>query len=170
MPLFDRAGSKTDIWQLAEAPAPGNLSHVLLRWEDVQAGLPDTAGGQEVGLLIPNTVTPVALQPFLPRLSLIAIAFPAYGDGRGFSIARLLRDAGFKGTLRAVGPLIADQFAYALACGFDEIDLAEASAARQPVAQWLAAAGAITSTYQRGYGARPNILNQRRAARKAGHA
>jgi uncharacterized protein (DUF934 family) len=165
MPLLDRNGARDDIWQLAEAPAPGNIAHALLRWEDVQAGLPATVAGQHLGLIIPNTVRIDALLPLLPRLALIAITFPAYGDGRGFSIARQLRDAGFTGTLRASGPLIADQLAYALACGFDEVDLPEASAIRQPVGQWLKAAGSMTATYQRGYGMRPNILNQRRAAR-----
>lgn len=169
MPLLDRNGARDDVWQQVEAPALSNIAHALLRWDDVQAGLPATVAGQHLGLLIPNTVRVGALLPLLPRLALIAITFPAYGDGRGFSIARQLRDAGFAGTLRATGPLIADQLAYALACGFDEIDLAEASAARQPVGQWLNAAGSMTATYQRGYGTRPNILNQRRAARSHPH-
>jgi uncharacterized protein (DUF934 family) len=169
MPLLDRHGAREDIWQLAEAPAIGNIAHALLRWHDVKEALPGTVSGQQLGLLIPNSLRIDALLPLLPRLALIAITFPACGDGRGFSLARQLRDAGFTGTLRATGPLIADQLAYALACGFDEIDLAEASAARQPVGQWLKAAASMTSTYQRGYGTRLNILNQRRTARKAFH-
>lgn len=169
MPLLDRTGTRDDVWQVVVAPAIGNVSHALLRWDDVQAGLPATGSGQHLGLVIPNDLRVGALLPLLPRLALIAIAFPAYGDGRGFSLARQLRDAGFGGTLRASGPLIADQFAYALACGFDEVDLAEASAARQPVGQWLKAAHAMSGTYQRGYGDRPNILNQRRAARSQSH-
>lgn len=169
MPLLDRNGARDDVWQLVDAPAVSNIAHALLRWDDVQAGLPATVAGQHLGLLIPNTVRTGALLPLLPRLALIAIIFPAYGDGRGFSIARQLRDAGFAGTLRASGPLIADQLAYALACGFDEIDLTEASAARQPAGQWQTAAAAMSATYQRGYGSRLNILDQRRAARSGAH-
>ncbi len=58
--------------------------------------------------------------------------FPSFSDGRGLSLAKRLRRAGFKGTLRASGPLIADQFREALDCGFDEIELPDAMAARQP--------------------------------------
>jgi uncharacterized protein (DUF934 family) len=169
MPLLDAKGHKEDVWQLVEAPAIGNRAYALLRWQDADKGLPDSTPDQQLGLLIPNTVKLAELEALLPRLSLVAITFPAYGDGRGFSIARQLRDRGFTGTLRAVGPLIADQVAYALACGFDEIDLAEASAARQPVGQWLDAARSFSSTYQRGYGERANILDQRRAGRRQAH-
>ncbi|MGL5447617.1 MAG: DUF934 domain-containing protein, partial [Rhabdaerophilum sp.] len=102
------------------------------------------------------------------RLSLIAIAFPSFSDGRGFSIAKSLRHAGYRGTLRAVGPLISDQFAYALACGFDEVELPEAVASRQPIAHWLAAARAFRATYQRNHQAQgTSIPDQRRAARAA---
>ncbi|CAM5221463.1 Oxidoreductase OS=Bosea thiooxidans OX=53254 GN=ARD30_01790 PE=4 SV=1 [Bosea thiooxidans] len=70
-------------------------------------------------MILPNSVPFAALAPFLPQLSLVAIAFPAYADGRGFSLARQIRRADFTGEIRASGPLIADQFAYALSCGFD---------------------------------------------------
>ena len=62
-----------------------------------------------------------------------------FSDGRGFSIGRALRDQGYKGTLRASGALIPDQFAFALDCGFDEVEIGDAQAARQPEAQWLQA-------------------------------
>ena len=89
-------------------------------------------------------------------------------DGRGFSLARQIRRAGFAGEIRASGPLIADQFAYALSCGFDTIELPEANAARQPVPQWLHARDSFSATYQRGYGeSGRNVLDQRRAARAA---
>jgi uncharacterized protein (DUF934 family) len=57
---------------------------------------------------------------FLPRLALIAIEFPVFSDGRGFSKARLLRERwGFRGELRAVGDVLRDQIFYLLRCGFD---------------------------------------------------
>jgi len=90
-------------------------------------------------------------------------AFPAFNDGRGFSIAKRLRHLGFTRTLRATGPLIADQYAYAKACGFDEIDLPETLAQRQTADQWLKAANAISLSYQRGYHRPVTILDQRRA-------
>ena len=74
-----------------------------------------------------------------------------------------MRQRGFTGILRASGPLFSDQFPQALACGFDEVEIPDANAARQPVEQWLAARDRITLAYQRGYGAGENILERRRA-------
>jgi uncharacterized protein (DUF934 family) len=68
---------------------------------------------------------------------MIRVEFPSMGDGRGFSIARRLRELGFAGRLRAAGPLIADQFAAARRVGFDEVEVPESLAARQPEASWL---------------------------------
>lgn len=78
----------------------------------------------------------------------IAIAFPAFTDGRGFSLARSLRAAGYRGRLRASGELIPEQFPFALECGFDEVEIGEERLARQPVEQWLAALDAIDVSYQ----------------------
>ena len=62
----------------------------------------------------------------LAKLPLIAIHFPKFGDGRGYSHARRLRDRfGFKGELRAVGEVLTDQLFYMLRCGFDAFALAE---------------------------------------------
>ena len=66
----------------------------------------------------------------------IRIAFPSSADGRGFSLARILRLKGFTGTLRAEGHVLADQYAMARRCGFDEVEISDELAARQPVEQW----------------------------------
>ena len=76
----------------------------------------------------PNDRDPAELAPWLDRLALIRVAFPAMGDGRGFSIARRLRAMGYAGRLRAAGPLIADQFRVARRVGFDEVELPDAVA------------------------------------------
>ena len=60
-----------------------------------------------------------ALIPHLDRLELIEIAFPKYRDGRGYSSARILREAGYKGELRAQGDVLVDQIAFMKRCGFD---------------------------------------------------
>lgn len=62
---------------------------------------------------------PRALIPFLGRLALIEIAFPKYRDGRGYSSARILREAGYTGELRAQGDVLVDQIAFMKRCGFD---------------------------------------------------
>jgi uncharacterized protein (DUF934 family) len=64
-----------------------------------------------------------ALIPFLDRLSLIEIAFPKFRDGRGYSSARILREAGYKGELRAQGDVLIDQIAFMRRCGFDSFAL-----------------------------------------------
>ena len=60
-----------------------------------------------------------ALLPFLDRLALIEVAFPKYRDGRGYSSARILREAGYVGELRAQGDVLVDQIAFMRRCGFD---------------------------------------------------
>ena len=63
-----------------------------------------------------------ALIPHLARLSLVEVNFPAFGDGRGYSSARVLREAGYTGELRAVGDVLVDQVAYMRRCGFDAFE------------------------------------------------
>ena len=84
-----------------------------------------------------NTDDPEALAPYLADLTLIRIAFPAFNDGRAFTIARRLRVAGYTGALHAVGPVIADQYAMARRVGFDAVEIPDDLAARQPQDQWL---------------------------------
>ena len=75
------------------------------------------------------------LLPFLARIKLIEVNFPAYTDGRGYTAARVLREAGYTGELRAVGDVLIDQLAFMRRCGFDsfaperELNHADAEAA-----------------------------------------
>jgi uncharacterized protein (DUF934 family) len=58
------------------------------------------------------------LEPYLARLTLVALAFPKFSDGRSYSAARLLRERlGFKGELRATGDVLADQIPLMRRCG-----------------------------------------------------
>ena len=84
-----------------------------------------------------QTDPPEALIPYLADLTLIRIAFPSFSDGRAFTIARRLRVLGYTGRLRALGPVIADQYAMARRVGFDEVEIPDDLAARQPQDQWL---------------------------------
>jgi len=117
-----------------------------------------------LGVRVENTADPAGLVPHFARLELISIAFPAFSDGRGFSLGRLLRRAGFTGELRASGRLIADQILHALRCGFDTIEVSGDIASRQDQAQWTKALSAFGAFYQQGYGGRTHILEQRRKA------
>ncbi|MEO9492179.1 MAG: DUF934 domain-containing protein [Marinomonas sp.] len=76
-----------------------------------------------------------ALLPHLDQLALVEVSFPVFGDGRGYSSARLLREAGYTGELRAVGDVGIDQLLNMRRCGFDafapnaELDEGDAQAA-----------------------------------------
>ncbi len=79
---------------------------------------------------------------------MIRIAFPSSADGRGFTLAAMLRRAGYRGRLRACGHVLADQYAMARRSGFDEVEIDDALAARQPQDQWLARANWQDNSYQ----------------------
>ncbi|MCC1492347.1 DUF934 domain-containing protein [Cognatishimia sp. F0-27] len=89
---------------------------------------------------------PATLDPGTPAL--IRIDFPSFADGRGFTLARLLRAQGFRGRLRARGHVIADQYAMARRAGFDEVEIDAALAARQPEPDWQARADWRAHDYQ----------------------
>jgi uncharacterized protein (DUF934 family) len=59
------------------------------------------------------------LLPHLSRIKLVEVDFPVFGDGRGYSAARILREAGYTGELRAIGDILVDQLAAMRRCGFD---------------------------------------------------
>jgi uncharacterized protein (DUF934 family) len=59
------------------------------------------------------------LIPHLERIALIEVAFPSFRDGRGYSTARILREAGYTGELRAEGDVLVDQLLFMRRCGFD---------------------------------------------------
>ncbi|MFW2544058.1 DUF934 domain-containing protein [Primorskyibacter sp. 2E107] len=104
----------------------------------------DTYTGEIVDL--PSDTDPVTLTA--SNAEMIRIDFPSFADGRGFTLARLLRLRGFQGRLRARGHVIADQYAMARRAGFDEVEIDEALAARQPEDQWVFRADWEKNDYQ----------------------
>ncbi len=95
-----------------------------------------------------SNADPAALAGRLDRILAIRIDFPSFSDGRGFTIACRLRHLGFTGRLRAKGHVIADQYAMARRAGFDEVEISDDLAARQPAEQWLARANWRAHDYQ----------------------
>ena len=114
-------------------------------WTGGFAGREDWQAGR--GLDLPPDTPPADLAT-LPAAPLIRIGFPGFADGRGFTLARLLRLQGFAGRLRAQGHVLADQYAMARRAGFDEVEIDAALAERQPEAQWLARADWRAHDYQ----------------------
>lgn len=83
--------------------------------------------------------------PDLERLALIAIEFPKFTDGRGYSVARMLRQRhGFRGELRAVGWVLRDQLLYLERCGFNAFELQPG----KPLESGLEAFTEFSVTYQ----------------------
>ncbi len=77
------------------------------------------AGGNFAAVRIEPGDDARALVPHFGRLKLIEIAFPKFRDGRGYSSAAVLRQAGFSGEIRAVGDVLVDQLGFMRRVGFD---------------------------------------------------
>lgn len=87
--------------------------------------------------------------PALTGNQIVTIDFPIFRDGRGFSIARALREHhGFKGEIRATGHIIADQYAFLVRSGFTQVELPDGADPEE----WRRALGVINVAYQPSYG------------------
>ena len=86
------------------------------------------------------------LQPYVGHLSLIVLAFPAFTDGRSYSIARALRLNGYRGELRAEGNVLPDQLQFMKQVGFDSFVVTD----RFPLQDWQVASHQMSLAYQRG--------------------
>lgn len=122
--------------------------------DDLPPDWAEAPGPGVTRLHLAPSADPEGLAPQLPALTAIRIAFPAFNDGRGFTLAARLRRMGFAGRLRAQGHVLADQYAMARRSGFDEVEIADALAARQPEDQWLARAGWQAHAYRARVGMR----------------
>jgi uncharacterized protein (DUF934 family) len=163
--LVDAGGPKDDAFERIEDGAALSLhpGAVIVPLTVIDQAIADRRNAP-LGLHVANDTPVSAVEPYLGAVALISIGFPSFSDGRGLSLAKRLRRAGFEGTLRASGPLIADQFAEALACGFDEVAVPAEMAARQPAGQWVKAKSIVHDHYQTGYGEDASILQKRLAA------
>lgn len=106
-------------------------------------------GETATALDLPPDTDPADLAGRLGGITMIRVDFPGFADGRGFTIARQLRLMGYGGRLRARGHVIADQYDMARRAGFDEVEISDDLAARQPQDQWLARADWQDHDYQR---------------------
>lgn len=124
--------------------APEDWTHGVLALDQLAAN--DDAPAIAVDL--PSDAALASLEGRLADIDLIRIDFPSFADGRGFSLARNLRRMGFNGRLRAAGHVIADQYAMARRSGFDEVEISEDLARRQPQDHWLRRADWRAHNYQ----------------------
>lgn len=109
---------------------------------------PSDEPGRNLSLDLPSDTDPAQLSGKLEPVMMIRVDFPSFSDGRGFTIARALRRMGYDGRLRAAGHVIADQYAMARRCGFDEVEIPDDLAQRQPEEHWLRRADWTAHDYQ----------------------
>jgi uncharacterized protein (DUF934 family) len=115
-------------------------------------------GSRRVGVRIEPEEAVEDLVYDLPRLDLVALAFPKFLDGRAFTSARLLRERyGFKGEIRAVGEVLREQAFHMVRCGFDAFVPTDGS---DPEA-YAAAIARYRHVYQRAADAREPIYAER---------
>jgi uncharacterized protein (DUF934 family) len=121
----------------------GKLIVPLHLWE--ARGEELRARREPLGIWIDSSQHPEAVGDALAYLQLIAINFPVFSDGRGYSYARLLREKyGFSGELRAMGDVLRDQLFLLRRCGFDSFEIR----ADRDAADALAGLGDFAHVYQ----------------------
>ena len=112
-------------------------------WQDCSEQF--LAQGKKVGLYIHNDIDVSELTAPEPGYEFIGIEFPKFMDGRGFSIARYLReDLSLDCDIRAMGETIEDQLLYLKRCGFTSFELSE----RVTEETALACLNSISEAYQ----------------------
>ncbi len=142
-------------------PVSGKLISPLERWlaqrDSLVARFQDAA---PLAVWLDSHEDPSALADDLHRLALIAVNFPRFGDGRGYSAAFLLRQRyGFKGELRAIGDVLRDQLFYLQRVGFNAFGVR----AGKDIEDALKALDDFSETYQASSD-QPVPLFRRRAA------
>ncbi|MCA3070770.1 MAG: DUF934 domain-containing protein [Rhodocyclaceae bacterium] len=147
---------------VGDVPAGIDLLVPLQVWLDARFILLERQG--RVGVRLEPGDDPALIAGDVDCLSLVAVNFPSFTDGRGFSIARLLRERhGWRGELRAIGPLTRDVLFYLARCGFDSFELREG----EDLAAALSEFAAFDEVYQ-GAGDRAAPFDRTASAGAAG--
>ncbi|MGH6834058.1 MAG: DUF934 domain-containing protein [Methylocella sp.] len=128
MPVFKGDDFVLDDWRnLAQEEIPPPGGKVILTLPQWQARSGDVRSDILLGLLIEPGQDIRTIAPDLARFALVAVAFPKFTDGRGYSLAHQLRGHfGFAGELRATGEVLFDQLQFLARCGFDSFDIKDA--------------------------------------------
>lgn len=131
MALIRHRKRARDHWLLLEPGADGALPPVpdsgdlivpLVLWRSAREVLLAREG--RLGVWLSGNEEPGELAADFVHFDVIAVDFPKFTNGRGYSLARLLRERhGWRGELRAVGDVQRDQLAYLARCGFDAFEL-----------------------------------------------
>jgi len=136
-----------DYWHfLADNEDVGDYRHIVVsldRWQREADTL--VKSGIVLGVQLGSSHQAADLADDVRHLELVSVEFPTIADGRGYTIGRMLRQRfHFSGELRAVGPIVRDQFPLLHRCGFDAVDARDDAEA----AAWDIAVDAISVAYQ----------------------
>ncbi|MBA3811482.1 MAG: DUF934 domain-containing protein [Caulobacteraceae bacterium] len=127
-----------------EVVPPGDVIISLTRFQVEGEHL--LGQGRQVGVRVEPDEAVEALAYDLPRIAVVALAFPKFRDGRAFSAARILRERlNYAGEVRAVGDVLLEQARFMVRCGFDAFEAADGATPRQ----WAAVATRFHHVYQR---------------------
>jgi len=141
-------------------PDAGDVILSLARFEAEGDALL-SSNSRRVGVRVESNEEIEVLAYDLPRIAVVALAFPKYRDGRAYTSARLLRERfGYHGQVRAVGDVLREQAGFMVRCGFDAFEPADGAT---PEA-WTKAASRFRHVYQRAVDDRPIALDERAAS------
>ncbi|MDK1376812.1 MULTISPECIES: DUF934 domain-containing protein [unclassified Sinorhizobium] len=135
MALIDSAGQiLDDRWTYPDCEGDGKVGpNFVLSIESLTAWGAEPPAISPLGAYVGEGTTADEVAPFLDRVDLVVVAFPKFRDGRGFTVARTLREKyGFKGDIRAIGHVLPDQLAALVRCGFSTI----VTPREHPPSQW----------------------------------
>lgn len=140
----------------------GRVIVPLALWQARRDELQARAQAGTLGVWLAGNDDPTALAADLGMLALIAVDFPKFADGRGYSIATLLRSRlGYRGEVRAIGDVLRDQFFYLLRCGFSTLQPAAGKYSAAQLDAALASLRDFSEPYQ-GAVDRPEPLFRRK--------
>jgi len=133
----------------SDIPVHGNIVVSFARLKNSIETLDACSGN--LGVRLDNDADAHALAPYIKKLTLIALHFPAFTDGRAYSQARIITtQLNFTGELRATGNVLVDQAVFMSRCGFDAFEIDD----RHPASHWTRIANAMSLAYQQGYSTR----------------
>jgi len=108
----------TDVRELEDIPPSGAVLVSLQQWDSQRDAL--LARNEPIGIVLKSDEKPELIAADLKQFGTVALDFPAFGDGRAYSYARLLRDRyGYAGELRAIGDVLLEQLHFMHRVGFD---------------------------------------------------
>lgn len=127
MPLLLKGQLADDIWFWAdhEEPLDAESGYAALCLPVERLAESRGLAVQALGVKINGESSVADIDLWIPQLQMIAIEFPQFRDGRGYSLARQIRQRGFQGELRALGQLGYDQLAFLHRCGFNAFHIEE---------------------------------------------